>query len=170
MPRVENKKISEVYEGKGGVTNGREWKFYNFKLEGGQLKYDFLWVSNKKVPSVGDIVSFDYEIETSGKYTNNKVGKIEFITSAPNSSPASQNSPTVQSNGGKAYIDHGKCVIELMKMCDNDRENLIVLIDIFREGIDLMIGNGEKESPHKDLSSSVRDEEPPPIVEDSIPF
>ena len=171
MPKLENKQISEVYEGKGGVTNGKPWKFYNFKLTGGTFKYDLLWGKGKPVPTAGDIVTFEFTTEVKGEYTNNKVGKIEVVTSAPKSSPEAQNGTYNQQQGKKVYMDHGKCVIELMKMCGSDPAILKELINTFMGGLDQMTGTGAqvKENPKNEDWS---EKEPPPPGDEGgdIPF
>ena len=74
--------------------------------------------------------------------------------------------PSEQKQNNKAYIDHGKCCIELMTMAGGaavDRDVFHTLIEEFKMGIDKMLGNGgKKQEPFS--------EEIPPIENESIPF
>jgi len=186
MPKLENKKISNVYEGKGGTTNQKNWKWYDFKLEGGTFKYSFLWGDGRRVPQVGDIVSFDFTPEEKDGYTNNKTTKIDTIVKATgehhNPPPASQNG----GQGAKSDADMkddiwklGRSIVSCIEISlkyappEAPPEDILALFDMcmgfLERGRNRLTGNVSPE--HKNLSEPVRDDEPPrSFLDDDIPF
>ena len=179
MGQYTDLEIEKVFKGNSGEGQYGPYQYYDvyFKKGDTSAPQKFSWSQSGKkiVPEIGMKISF-MAFDTKPWAKDGKSGKNYNITELvladdqepSKSSPEAQNGTQNQQQGKQAYIDHGKCVIELMKTYGANPDILKEMIYVFLGGIAQMTGNEEK---HKDLSEPIRDDEPPPPEDDSdIPF
>lgn len=179
MERLNDVTITKVYEGKSGESQYGHWQAYNFYIDDPDwkdIKFSYFGGDNKPTPEQGRKGSLEFEVEEKGEYTNYVVKKLISTATKPKPVPTS----TPKSSNGKTgpYIDHGKCMIEMMKMADKpdgiDKDQLKDYLDIFKRGVAYMVD----ESPVKRTPKPEPQDEQPPdeiydpdAVDDSeIPF
>ena len=162
MEQATNKTIKKVFEGKSGEGKYGPWTAYDVYFEGSENKYSYFGGGNKPTPVVGQKISYlEFDTKQDGKYTNRTIRKLVIDETAPQPSKDAPQ-PTEK---GQAYIHHGTCVIELMKMAggvDCQRGVLEALVEVFRAGIEAMIT--PPDYPEE------ADFEPPQDEDDDIPF
>jgi len=198
MEQLNNVQITKVFEGKSGEGKFGFWQAYNFYIDDPDwkdIKFSYFGGGKKTTPTEGMNLSLlEFEVSHKGEYTNYDVGKIIPITSKPK--PVPTNSPAQGSNNktwpekdNKKFIDHGRCMIELMKMAtinpeggdQIDKDYLKDLLDIFKRGCEYMvapIGKAKKPEPKKEPEPDRFEkgnyepeyEGPPEIEDDQIPF
>uniref|UniRef100_A0A6M3XHB8 Uncharacterized protein n=1 Tax=viral metagenome TaxID=1070528 RepID=A0A6M3XHB8_9ZZZZ len=171
MPNATNVTIRKVFKGKSGEGQYGPWQAYDVYFEGSDHKYSYFGGGKKPEPVVGQKVAFmEFEAVTKGQYTNRTIKKMVIDKTAP---AKSQGSPQA-TNGNKAYIDHGKCVLTLMEMAGGancDPTVLETLISIFRMGIEAMLKEPEDHS-EGDAQDYADGEfgDPPPMGDEMAPF
>jgi len=169
MKQATNVTISKVYKGKSGINLRGPWQAYNLYFEGSTNKYSYFGNKNNPVPVVGlKLASIEYDVVQEGQYTNRNIKKMVL-----DQTEKSQGGPQA-TNGNKAYIDHGKCVLTLMEMAGGancDPTVLETLISIFRMGIEAMLKEPEDHS-EGDAQDYADGEfgDPPPMGDDEAPF
>jgi len=177
MSNVTNVTIKKVYKGKSGEGQFGPWQAWDVYFEGSDNKYSYFSGGKRPVPVVGQKIAFmEFEATTTQKdgktYTNRNIKQM--VLGAPESPPEKSQDAPQSTNGNKAYIDHGKCVLTLMEMAGGgncDTSVLETLIAMFRAGIELMIAEPEdhSEGDAQDYADGEFDE-PPPIDDEQIPF
>ena len=175
MPNATNVIIRKVFKGKSGEGQYGPWQAYDVYFEGSENKYSYFGGGKKPVPVVGQKIAFmKFEAKTTkkdGKTYTNRTIKEMVLDQTPAEKP--QGSPQA-TNGNKAYIDHGKCVLTLMEMAGGancDPTVLETLISIFRMGIEAMLKEPEDHS-EGDAQDYADGEfgDPPPMGDDEAPF
>jgi len=171
MPNATNVTIRKVFKGKSGEGQYGSWTAWDVYFDGSDNKYSYFSGGKKPVPVVGQKIAFmEFEAVTKGQYTNRTIKKMVFGQTPPEKP---QEAP--QTNGNKAYIDHGKCVLTLMEMAGGENCDvgiLETLIGIFRMGIKAMLKEDadEDHSQEEAPSSAGEFDEPPPIDPEDAPF
>lgn len=177
MGQATNVTIKKVFKGKSGDGQYGPWQAYDVYFEGSDNKYTYFQSGKKPVPTIGQKIAFikfeASQTQKDGKtYTNRKITEMVLDETPPEKS---QEAP--QAQNGKAYIDHGKCVISLMEMAGGaacDESTFRILISLFKDGIALMLKEGTEDHSKEDAPSEAGEfdgyDEPPPIDSEDIPF
>lgn len=170
MPELKDKVIKKVYENKSGTNSKGPWTAYNFYLEGGELKFSYFKTKDTPTPSEGVIVkSMIYSKVEKDGYTNYNVSKLVLGERTQPQQGSTTGTP-------KTFIDHGKCVIDLMKLSNELSVDLVSLIDEFKMGISCMIAPISHNAPPTQNDGPPEDELGDPgydssdIRFDDIPF
>jgi len=146
MPNATNVTIRKVFKGKSGEGQYGSWIAWDVYFDGSDNKYRYFSDGKKPVPVVGQKIAFmEFEVVKKGQYINRTIKKM-VLGQTPTEKP--QGGPQA-TNGNKAYIDHGKCVLTLMEMAGGancDVGVLETLIGIFKVGINNMIAEPEDHS------------------------
>ena len=162
MEQAVNKTIKKVFKGKEIPGQYGPRQIYDVYFEGSENKYSYFQSGKKPVPTVGMMVSYmEFDVKKDGKYTNRTIRKMVLDETAPQ---PSKDAPQATEKG-QAYINHGECVIELMKMAggvDCQKGVLEAHVEVFRAGIEAMIT--PPDYPEE------ADFEPPQDEDDDIPF
>ena len=165
MANATNKTIKKVFKSKEIPGQYGPQQIYDVYFEGSKNKYSYFQSGKKPVPTVGMMVSYmEFEVKKDGQYTNRTIKKLVIDETAPQKP---QDAPQTK-NGGQAYINHGECVIELMKMAggvDCQRGVLEALVEVFRSGIEAMI-----KPPDYPKEEDFEPSQDVPEDMDSIPF
>ena len=170
MPQLTNLEIAKVYEGPNGEGQYGPWQVYNLYFVGGKKKFGYIQSGQKPIPKPGMKVLFlDFEIEKTVKdgkeYINNKIKEIKFEETQQ------ENGIETEKTERKAYIDHGKIVLDLMEKAKYDQNKLFDLIILFKMGINEIIKPLDEPKESQNSSPQEYDEmNPPPPDEDDIPF
>ncbi len=183
MGKATNVTITQVEAKKSGKGKAGPWTIYDLVFDGSDTVYGYFSGKGHIIPVKGmKVASLDYAKEEKDGYDNYKVTNIVLAKDqpTPNPTPDAQNSGKEAFQGdsnGRAFIAHGECVIELMKLAGGanvDESQLLHLVDVFKAGIARMTGT----IPAK---KEIRNDNPPdkepgwdgedPGAEDSsIPF
>ena len=170
MPNATNVTIRKVFKGKSGEGQYGSWTAWDVYFDGSDNKYSYFSGGKKPVPVVGQKIAFmEFEAVTKGQYTNRTIKKM-VLGQTPTEKP--QGGPQA-TNGNKAYIDHGKCVLVLMEMAGGancDPDVLGTLIGIFKVGIEQMLAEPVDHSTEEDNLGPPDDDEPPPFDDSEVPF
>ena len=168
MEKATNKTIKKVFEGKSGEGKYGPWTAYDVYFEGSENKYSYFGGGNEPEPVVGQKISYlEFDTKQNGKYTNRTIRKMVLDETAPQ---PPKDAPQATEKG-QAYINHGECVIELMKMAggkDCSRSTMLALVELFLEGIDAMIT--PPDYPKEADFEPPQDDGDPGPTDDDLPF
>ncbi len=178
MGQATNVVIEKCYKGKTGESQHGVWQLYNLYFKGSDNKYSYFQSGKKPVPEKGMKISFlKFDVKVEGEYTNRTITEMVLATDQEKvAGPVAAGRVT---ESPKAYIDHGKCVLELMRIAEFKETRLADLIIMFNSGIDQLMESkqssdeptGENKQPDSfDEERPQIDEEFPPIDDADIPF
>lgn len=169
-----NKVIAKVAVVKTGTTEYGKWTLYNIHFEGSERKFGYMGNDKKPVPFVGMKVPYleydEEEKEKDGKVYKNyniKELKVDETQAAPASSSQSTGPAREEK---KAYIDHGKVMVDILQMAGGERDKVFELVDLFNKGIDMMLNPKPIEKSKQVGGHGPDDFDPNDIPLDAIPF
>jgi len=150
---IVNKKIEKLFVKDGGTAQ-KPWTRYDIYLEGDERKFAFFGGKTKIIPVQGmNIAYMEFEVKQAGEYTNYNVTTLHSADEPKEANPAQgSNNKTWPKNDNKKFIDHGKCMIELMNMSTMDagiidKDRLKVNLGLFRWGCERMVAPIERAKP-----------------------